>query len=631
METAHRVTLLLIGLLWLLAYRLGRRWCRACGVTSETDAAALATVLPTAALLVSVHLLATLSLLTGKGLVTPESTAVLFAAVVALAHRLFNPKSEIRNPQCWRLGHTWPAVAVVAGAYALFALEALTRYPTGADALSYHLPLAVTWMRERAINLAPGLLESCPENGMIVPCLMVFAGLERLLSLAHLPTAVVCGLSVYALARAAGAAHRAATLAACVALSVPIVLFQSVTCYIDLYAATAWLLALLALTWVPRTQTAEQRRGLAVLAGLSAGVALGGKSTYLILVPLLGMVALLASRPRPLRNVAMFTVASLVCSGFWFVRGTVQAGNPLYPVEVRIGQTRLLPGVSLSGYFPERTLSRKLDHWLDYPWRERKYGTGYVYGVDNGLGAAYATLVPLGLAGAAVSVFRKRPRSTEESWQLAFLVLAMVGAVLLLTLFHETIRYVLPLLLVTVPLAAARLNRTVEAFPRWACSLVAAALVVTAAVATYKPVHAFLGRAKDQVWSRADYYQIPPLVDEFPAGTRILNLSGESERYPLLGRRLNNLVVNRSHWKVLTGAETVSNRALHEHAIDYLFVRGSRPDDWPDDLAVQQVFDGSVQQPSWVWPKAALFRVLGSPTADRLPIRDRTARQNTAG
>ncbi len=631
----HITSLIAIAAVWCIAFRIGMRWTRACGVTGRADALALACVLPTAGLLFAVHVLATISMFTTTGWLTPEGTAFIFAAVTFVAHRRLrtlprvtpsahhpSPSTDSHSP--WQLGWWWCPVLVVVSMYAVFALEALTRYPANHDALYYHYPQAVVWMQERAIHLINGLTShSVPENGMIVACLLAFAKLESLFTVVQLPNAALCAILVYALSRFLGAGSKAAIISTCIALSIPIILFQSVSGYIDLYAAVAWLSALLAIGWMSRASAPRARRSLLIMAGLSAGVALGSKTTFVLLVAMLGIIIaagdwfrIRAGRDTIrtlLTNAAVFTLATLACSGFWFVRGAVYAGNPVYPMAVEIGGVRLLPGIVGDDAFPTRSWSHRIKHWSYYPWRETKYGTGYIYGVDNGLGAAYAAIVPIGLIAAAFAALKRRPRDATETWRVVSLLICLASVILLVTVYCEILRYVLPVAILGISPAALTLDRLMRVCPRSILAVVTASLILTAAVATLKPVHAFLGRAKDDVWTRADYYQIPPLVDEMPPGTRILSLAESTDEYALLGSGFTNRVITPRHWNILTDGAATSNRTLRDHRIEYIFTRHPEPTDCLDKLAIERVFNGAADQPPWMSPNASLYRVRTAP------------------
>lgn len=637
--------LVLILVVWLLAWREGGRWVRACGVTEPMSALALACVVPMSALLAAIHLPALVSLLARGAWVTPTAILSVFGVLTVavriwlcrrpiLATRLAPPVRPLDTLRgLYRLGRRgwlWiPAVAVLA-TYLVFTIDAATRYPTGYDAQAYHLPMAVRWMLTQRLDMYMGCIhETFPDNGMLVPMLMAFAGRERWLSLGQLPNGILAGVTVFGLIRAVGCRRRAAWAGALIALSVPIVVFQSFSEYIDLYAAVAWLLSLLAITWAARSTNPHARRDLVILSGLAAGVALGSKTTYLLLVPLLGVVVLLLARlgtrvvgdvrRSAIRNATCFAAASLACSGFWFIRGTVQAGNPVYPLAVRLGDHDLLPGYTAGMWFPERTFAERVRRWWDYPWRETKYtGKGYPYGVNNGLGAAYAAFVPLGVLVGAATFLRHRRRATDYRLRGLMTVLALGGVVLVLTLFEEMLRFTLPLVIVGVVASAGLIDRLLG---HWRCPMIAVvgvALACTAAVAAFKPAHALAGRIKDGVWDRAAFYEIPDEIDRLPPGSVILNLVADDKNYALLGRQWANRVVSPGRWHETYGDAPLSPAMLREHRVDFVYVASADASERVTGLALELIVDTGTT-PSRASPHAVrLYRVLPGDSDTRL-------------
>ncbi len=647
----HAALLLVIGATWLLGWLVGRGWVKSCGVRESVSAWALACIVPTAGLLLAVHAMAFVSLLLDKGYVTPVTVAIAFAALMWATSAFVKtqhppaPKTirpRIAAPVRSSLRGWWIPVLIVAGMYFVFFVDALTGYPTGHDALHYHLPNAVRWMQERSIHMVVGVPAQCVhENGMIVPFLLSFARAERLFPIVHLPKALLVAATIYGLARYVGVRSLAATVAACVALSVPMVVFQSFSAYVDLYAAASWLSAVLAVAWAMRATHPRQRRNLLILAGLSAGVALGAKTTYLIMTALL-VAVILAERwirpqegrtlaPAPARNVGIFCAGVLGCTAFWFTLGTVEAGNPIYPVPVTIGEWQVLPGIDFYAKFPKRSAGRKLARWWDYPWREPKHSgmgpnPGYPYSRNNALGAAYAAFVPLGLLAAGLAAVQRRTRTQEERWRVILLLNAATALLLIPTVFLEMLRYALPQILVAIPVAAILIDRLMTRFPRSMLVTATAALAVTAAIATLKPAHALASRIKEQRWDRAWFYQVPPVIDELEPGARVLNLSAPSATYSLLGRDLANRVITPIHWGVLTGDGPPTAEALHTHGIDYIFVHAPWPTDWPDDLPVTLIYDNHVTRLADAAVAARVYRVEpaslgGGPPKPRLTHR----------
>ncbi len=642
MQLLHLTSLVVIAFIWVAMWRVGYRWCRASGVDERASLWSLACIPPTAGLIVSVHILGLAALATGRGLVTPEPAALIFLGLTWLTHRVV-PRGNGRGSLAegitvtdsprGGLGFWWLPLLIVAGMYTVFLVDALTRFPTGYDGLHYHLHTAVGWMHTQRMDLIFGEpYHSFPENGMIVPFLMLSAGLERLVTIAHLPKALWSAVTVFAIARRMGVGFRGSIVSACILLSIPVVAFQSVSSYIDLFGASAWLSALLALMWASHVKHPASKRNLILLAGLSAGIALGSKTTYLLLVALLGVIAIslrwIEGRPRsdasvspgPFHAAVLFGLGALACSSFWFIRGTVQAGNPVYPLAIEIAGYRVLPGMTADEVFPRLPVLALIQPWWDYPWREFKSAgfSGYPYSVNNGLGAAYAAFVPAGLLAVLLSGRIRRQHAPSERWLLILLVLALSGPVLLLAVFHEMLRFVLPLVLVGVPVASVLIDRLIGRFERSVLVMVTVALLVTGAMAALKPAHALAGRLKDGIWNRADTYEIPRLVDELEPGSRILNLNAPALTYPLMGAGLERDVITPHQWRALRTGREITAKGLLDNGIDYIYLRlpppGEDADDLPDALPnwlpVELMFEGRNETSPPTTASCRLYRVI---------------------
>ncbi len=599
-------------------WRLGTRLCADFGVTQRCACWLIAAIIPKAILVLAVHIPASVSLFTDIRAVSPLSIACTYAFLTAvvtlLLHRIIltNPpasrpslqQSSRHRKLIFSHGLCWPIIIVFA-TYAIFTIDALTRYPTGYDGLHYHLPAAVRWLRTGALDLTINHILHCyPDNAMFVPMLLFAAGCERLVSGIFLPQAVLTAALGYAMTRALRRGPRTAILVATVSAGLPIVIFQSASAYIDLYAATTWLTGLLTILWASRVTTPNQRLGLIILAGMAAGIALGAKTTYLALSPLLGLVALCVNWIRTgqydwlsrktFTYAAAFAIPMLLCAGFWFARGTVQAKNPIYPLTFEVGGQKILPGFVAKDWYPTRSFNDKLGHWWSYPWHEAKRaGGGYPLSVNNGLGAAFATLIPPAFILALLSAMTKKPKTPTQRWQFILVALSVIGAVLLLTAFQEMLRFVLPFVIISVVMSAFMLRKLMRTAPRICIATLSVALLVNAATTTIRPATALASRIKDGRWDRSSMYAMPPLIDQLPPGTRFLNLAKPDATYALLGASLTNEVITNDQWfTIYSDGEVTANR-LREQSVDYLFAgRGEpMPTSWIDEIPIVLVYD----------------------------------------
>lgn len=624
------ISILIIAAAGVAAFRVGARLVTACGVDEPVARWALAWVAPNAVVTVGVHAVGLTGLIVDRAILTLPLIAVAVIAVFiaghAVARRMIGNHAPFVRPRVSSaerdgLGSPWWAIAVLGGVYVVFLIDAATRYPTGYDGTHYHLPVAIGWMQERAMHLTPGVPHySSPGNGVIGVLLLSFLRWEKLITLVNVPHAAALACTVHALARATGAGGRAAAATTCVAMSVPMVVFQSVSGYVDVFAAQFYLAALLALVHAARASTPGQRNGLMVLAGIGGGMALGSRISCLATVPLLGIIVVVVARTgfgrvragtwSIIGAVARFGTGVLVCSGFWFARGAMEAGNPFYPLEIKVAGRVLLPGVDPAACFPERSVVETAAYCTGYPWIESKRGDGYGYGVDNGTGAAYAAFVPVGMMAAVWGFGRRRFDDPTNSWEGCFAVLAVAGFVLLATLFHGVARYALPFILLAVCAGAPMLERLLRSYRRAVTALLILTVAIGGAAAAFRPAHALMGRIHDGRWSRSAFYEVPPMIDNLPPGSRIAVVSDSATPlcHALLGADYSNRVYSPAHVKQVLG-DGMTRDALLNSPFDYLFVRDPWLADWPVELPVRIVYNDADSRTSQTTPTTRVYRV----------------------
>ena len=484
---------------------------RRCGVVDRSSRWLFAYVLVMGALIVAVHVVAMIALSSGVRCVQPVVIAAAYPLVSAglllvlqrVARRSMGLNDERgvgrgvgHGSAAWplrvRRRRAWLAIplAVLVCTYAVFLMDASTRYPTGWDGVHYHLPLAVHWVQSGMMDIVPsGLVYNYPNNGTILSYLLLAGGWQRLTSLVMVPQVVLLVLCVFSLGRALGLGHRDRIVAVCLVTSIPMILYQTFSSYIDLFAAVAWLASLSALFHASRCRRDGERPLLVFLAGLACGIALGSKLTYLALGGMLGVVAVILpwigrrvgkpSARMALRLGLTFTVAVLLCSGYWFIRNAVRTGNPIYPLALTIGDWTLFAGTEADEFFPDRTISEIIGRWLTYPWTEFR-ATGYNYGVGDGLGAAFAAFVPAGLLGGMVMICRRGAWSIRRGHQMIALIMVMMGIVLFGTCFHQTLRFVLPLIVLAAICAVVPFAGMLRQRPRWSLAVLTASLATVA-------------------------------------------------------------------------------------------------------------------------------------------------------
>jgi hypothetical protein len=266
-----------------------------------------------------------------------------FGAIAATALLLCALMSWIRGPaelhvrlperDRWILGAC--VIFVIAEISAAIAGQ---RYlpPMANDALTYHLPAAVTWLQTGKIGLFetwfhnPANTYSPLAGSMFMAWLIAPVGNDALARFTQAPAMVFLMLGMIQLCRALGATVVISTVIATAAvLSRPFV-SQSILAKDDLFVAAFFASAAVALA----PNRLGDRLG-AWRVGISLGLLLATKYTVLMSVPLLLLMsdAPLRSRWRATSYAIAFLV-TLVIAAPWYVRNIVLTGNPLFPTSM---------------------------------------------------------------------------------------------------------------------------------------------------------------------------------------------------------------------------------------------------------------------------------------------------------
>jgi hypothetical protein len=250
------------------------------------------------------------------------------------------------------------AAVIVWGAWVWVELWMLAwlRPPYDWDGLYYHLPAIHEWATAGRVCFV-GFMPNVPfvNFPMAVELNTYFAhyllGTSRLVNACNLWYWPLAFLALVVIAKRLGARGVWPWVAGALIAGVPVFVGQSVSCYVDPGFAAA-VMGAIAASLVFVFDGGRSRGWNAVLLGLLIGLALGAKGTGLpfAVVILVGVMAGVARvhgfgqwKPWLLR-VMLVIPAILAVGGYWYIRNAAQTGNPIFPIQLKIGEKVVFEG-----------------------------------------------------------------------------------------------------------------------------------------------------------------------------------------------------------------------------------------------------------------------------------------------
>jgi hypothetical protein len=367
---------------------------------------------------------------------------LVWTAAALLASRLIPwnappPETGGELPRIWGWAVRAETVLLLAaaGAVAATALVSMLRSrfePPGIyDDISYHLSEVATWIRHgdlRMLRFSMGDSSTSfyPVLGEISSWVLIapFGDSDAAARWTQLPFALFSFLAAAAIARRLGLPRRDAAFAAVLYAAIPHVFpFLALGAGND-HATSFFTLAAVdaGLAFARRP-----RPGVAVATGAALGLLLATKYIGLLYVPtLLGVLALAAlaerwqaSREervpwRAILGLAGLLAATLaVTSGYTYLRNAVTAGNPVFPVPVRVLGVEIFPGwdVVLTSERDEAP-EFQIDVWRFLARSKRLFGPLFPF-----------TMLPAAVLAPLVALWRRRwPAVLALSLPLVFFV-----------------------------------------------------------------------------------------------------------------------------------------------------------------------------------------------------------------
>jgi hypothetical protein len=143
-------------------------------------------------------------------------------------------------------------VGILGVTYTLFLCDALASFPNGFDAVAYHLPAVVSGLQNASFRLMDLKWNAAlPANAELFALPALALNLQGLAFPGNLMATAILALSVYALGMRVSGSSGGAWLAVLIALSIPLVIFQTFYFNVDVFGAAFLAEADHGLFWLP--------------------------------------------------------------------------------------------------------------------------------------------------------------------------------------------------------------------------------------------------------------------------------------------------------------------------------------------------------------------------------------------
>jgi hypothetical protein len=336
----------------------------------------------------------------------------------------------------------------------------------------------------------------------------------------------------------------AGPVAALAFASMPLVLWAMGTAYVDLGTSLFQFLALAALVdgvSFPRARPAA-RLGMAALAGVLSGFALGTKMTALLQFGLLGLgllwvVGRSEARGAALRATAAFGALGVLVAAPWYLKSWLWVHNPVYPFFYSLFPQSFSWNAGMAdAYGGEQTafgVGKGPGELVGLPWNVAMHGRAFFINIRSLVGDKLGSLGPV---WAGITPLTLWTRGLE--WPVrAFLLYTLASVALWFPLTQQS-RYLVPVL---APLSAV-VAIVLVALPSRGLRL-AAGVFLGAAFLCNLAMHAELAVRSAQVLglpNKAEYlysslpglYEASEYVNTLPEGSRVA-LYGETRGFYL--------------------------------------------------------------------------------------------------
>lgn len=337
--------------------------------------------------------------------------------------------------------------------FALRFFIATTEIPTNFDAMVYHLPIAVEWLRSGNIwdvfysAFATPLGFYPNQFELILSALIMPLNGDYLVNFINFVLLPLVGLAFFAITRNIRVNTCIVIFLSAIFISLPFLINELGHPKNDIFFLLAFLLTIFFIHEFIKTRSFEDL----LFASISIGFFIGTKSIGLVFgFPLIILLFVLVFSRKFLQKrmitILLMLFFIIISGGIWYIRNWIVAGNPLFPVEISMGNLTIFKGYGdLTGQLKTSSLLSNI-HTFEDIWI-------FIKTFSKTIGPSVLIII-LGLVGLIVKIFNKKTAVKSK-----YILLAIFACCVYLFIFYwiapfsyqhlaENVRYNLPLIAV---------------------------------------------------------------------------------------------------------------------------------------------------------------------------------------
>ena len=218
--------------------------------------------------------------------------------------------------------------------YAALLVNGFISFPSGTDALAYHINVALKWLQDGTMRVDPtlGWQYALPGNAELPALLALSLGMEKAVAVGNMLSVILLAVSLYLIAWKITRQNAASIFAVAVALTIPIVATRRST--------FMWISPEPRSSWPPSHCFCGESKPHALHLSFGRRGWGGGdtKPVFWIYGAMYGLgavVVILWDHTRRIKCTALLAAGLALPSAFWFYRAAEATGNPATPSPCR--------------------------------------------------------------------------------------------------------------------------------------------------------------------------------------------------------------------------------------------------------------------------------------------------------